>query len=247
MAEKLSDNSSDVQGTAVYSTVMKEHVLPQAGSAPAAPAAARHGAVNAVLTRALDVTLCVIALAFLAPILVLVTLLVFVTDPGPVFFAHRRIGRGGVAFPCLKFRTMVVNAEERLQALLASSAEHRAEWARDHKLKDDPRITSIGSFLRKSSLDELPQLFNILMGDMSIVGPRPIVLAEVSRYGRYFEDYCTVRPGLTGVWQISGRNDVTYRRRVAMDVAYARTKSVALDMRVILLTIPAVLKAKGSY
>lgn len=203
--------------------------------------------LDAMVARGIDVAASAMALAFLLPVLVLVAALVFITNPGPIFFAHRRIGRGGVPFPCLKFRTMAVDAEERLKAILASDPAARREWAKDHKLKNDPRITPIGSFLRKSSLDELPQLWNVLRGQMSIVGPRPIVLAEVSRYGRYFRDYCRVRPGITGMWQISGRNDVNYRRRVAMDVAYARTRNVALDLKIMVLTVPAVCAAKGSY
>ena len=123
----------------------------------------------------------------------------------------------------------------------------RAEWDQDHKLRDDPRVTALGRFLRRSSLDELPQLLNILAGEMSVVGPRPIVEAEIRRYGRYFQDYCAVKPGLTGLWQVSGRNDVTYRRRVAMDVLYCRRKSLVLDLKIITMTVPALLSARGCY
>lgn len=141
---------------------------------------------------------------------------------------------------------MAVDAEDRLQRLLATDADVRAEWAAQHKLKVDPRITPLGDFLRKSSLDELPQLFNVVFGDMELVGPRPVVQTEAARYGRRFRDYCSVRPGITGLWQVSGRSDTTYRRRVAMDVIYSRTKSAGLDVRILFATIPAVLMRKGS-
>jgi lipopolysaccharide/colanic/teichoic acid biosynthesis glycosyltransferase len=197
--------------------------------------------------RVTDVVVSLLALFFLLPLLLITALCVFVTDPGPIFFAHRRIGRGGSYFHCLKFRTMMVNAAELLDKLLAEDPVAKASWDRDHKLKDDPRVTPIGRFLRSSSLDELPQFWNVLRGDMSLVGPRPIVDGEVVRYGRYFEDYCRVRPGITGLWQVSGRNDVTYRRRVALDVVYARSQSIRLNMKIMAMTVPCVIQAKGSY
>jgi lipopolysaccharide/colanic/teichoic acid biosynthesis glycosyltransferase len=200
-----------------------------------------------IATRALDITLATIALIFLAPLMTAIAALIYILDPGPIIFAHTRIGRGGRSFPCLKFRTMVVDADVRLKHLLETSAEARDEWERDHKLRDDPRVIGIGRFLRKSSLDELPQLWNVIRGEMSLVGPRPIVVGEIARYGRYFEHYCLVRPGITGLWQVSGRNDVSYRRRVAFDVAYSRSRSFVMDMRIILFTVPSVLMQKGSY
>jgi lipopolysaccharide/colanic/teichoic acid biosynthesis glycosyltransferase len=199
------------------------------------------------LTRAIDIIVSAAALLVFAPLMLLVAVGVYLVDPGPIFFGHQRIGRNGRVFRCWKFRSMVVDAEERLAHLLANDATARAEWQRDHKLRNDPRITSFGSFLRRSSLDELPQLFNVLVGEMSLVGPRPIVPAEAYRYGRYFNTYCRVRPGITGLWQISGRNDVSYRRRVAFDVAYVRSKSVALDLKIMFLTIPRVLGGSGAY
>lgn len=204
-------------------------------------------ALSLSASRVLDVVLAVTALIFLLPLMIIIALCIFVADPGPVIFAHRRLGYGGKTFRCLKFRSMATNAEERLQELLRTSPEARAEWDRDHKLRNDPRIVGIGSFLRKSSLDELPQLFNVLTGEMSLVGPRPIVQAEVERYGRYFKHYCSVRPGITGLWQVSGRNDVSYRRRVAFDVAYSRSRSLGLNIKIIAFTLPSVLLAKGSY
>lgn len=203
--------------------------------------------VDRFLTRALDVVVSLGLIFLLAPLMITIALLVMVTDAGPVFFGHRRLGRDGRTFRCFKFRSMVSDAEARLSNLLAADSAARAEWERDHKLKNDPRITPIGAFLRRSSLDELPQLFNVLIGEMSLVGPRPIVDAERGRYGRYFSVYCQVRPGLTGLWQISGRNDVSYRRRVALDVAYARSQSFALNLKIMMMTVPSVLRAHGSY
>lgn len=197
--------------------------------------------------RTLDIGIAISAILFFGPLMIMIAVISFVADPGPIFFSQHRIGRGGRIFRCYKFRTMAINAQERLEELLSRDAVARAEWDRDHKLRNDPRIVGIGRFLRKSSLDELPQLFNVLAGDMSIVGPRPIVAAEADRYGRYFRHYCAVRPGITGLWQISGRNDVTYRRRVAFDVTYSRKLSVLMYLKVLLLTIPSVVFARGSY
>lgn len=198
------------------------------------------------MSRWLDVVLAAMLIVFLAPVLVIVAALVWVTDPGPVVFAHRRVGRDGRKFDCLKFRSMCTDAEERLRQLLDSDPDLRAAWERDHKLPRDPRVTRIGAFLRVTSLDELPQLFNVLRGDMSLVGPRPIVEAEMRRYGRYIRHYCSVKPGLTGVWQVSGRSSTTYRRRVAADVLYARVRSIELDMRILAATVPAVVTGRGS-
>ena len=203
--------------------------------------------LDKAMIRGLDIAISAVAIVVLAPLLAVIALVIWFTDPGAVVFGHKRIGQGGKTFRCFKFRSMVVDAQDRLDALLASDPVARAEWARDHKLKNDPRITAIGGFLRKSSLDELPQLFNVLMGTMSLVGPRPIVFDEVRRYGRYFDDYCAVRPGVTGLWQCSGRNDVSYRRRVAMDVTYVRSASLKLNLGLMLKTVPSVIKSRGSY
>lgn len=198
------------------------------------------------LSRPVDVMLAAAMIIFFAPLFALVAIAIFVADPGPVLFAHRRVGRNGRSFPCLKFRSMYVGAEQRLEAILKGDPALRAVWEREHKLPDDPRITRIGKFLRVTSLDELPQLFNVLKGEMSLVGPRPIVLAEVSRYGRYIRHYYAVRPGLTGLWQVSGRSSTTYRRRVAADVKYARIRSFSTDIRILAATIPAVVSGRGS-
>ena len=197
--------------------------------------------------RAFDIVASLVLLMFLTPLMLLIAILVSATDPGPAIFGHRRLGFQGHPFRCLKFRSMVVNSQERLAHLLATDASARAEWQRDHKLMNDPRITPIGAFLRKSSLDELPQIFNVLRGEMSLVGPRPIVVEEVWRYGRHFEKYVQVRPGITGLWQVSGRSKTSYRRRIAMDVAYARAQSFGFNLKILMMTIPSVLLARGSY
>ncbi len=197
--------------------------------------------------RLLDVTIAAMAIIALLPLAIILILVIKLSDPGPAVFGHARVGRNNRSFRCLKFRTMVMDAEDRLIALLTNDAVARAEWILNHKLTDDPRITRIGRFLRTTSLDELPQLWNIVRGEMSLVGPRPIVVEEVERYGRYFADYTNIRPGLTGLWQISGRSNTSYRRRVALDVAYSRSYDVKLYLRILVLTVPAVVLQRGSY
>jgi lipopolysaccharide/colanic/teichoic acid biosynthesis glycosyltransferase len=200
-----------------------------------------------MLTTTLNVVVTLALLLFLLPVMLLVALAVYMQDGGPILFAHRRIGLNGRVFHCLKFRSMAVDAEQRLAHLLATDPVARAEWELDHKLRRDPRVTPIGAFLRKSSLDELPQLLNVLRGDMSLVGPRPIVEAEVAKYGRRFRYYCAVKPGITGLWQVSGRNDTSYRTRVALDSLYAQRRHVGLDAYIIACTVPVVLAKRGSY
>lgn len=207
----------------------------------------RKVSADEVMTEGMNFALALVALVILLPVMLAVALAVFAQDGGPIVFAHRRIGRGGRYFRCLKFRSMAVDAEARLSDLLASDPAAREEWEKDHKLRNDPRVTKLGAFLRKTSLDELPQLFNVLKGEMSLVGPRPIVDAEVAKYGRRFTHYCAVKPGITGLWQVSGRNDVSYTARVAMDCIYARKRNVLMDGAIIAATVPAVLMRKGSY
>jgi lipopolysaccharide/colanic/teichoic acid biosynthesis glycosyltransferase len=209
--------------------------------------AARQRAPRLDMIRVLDVLIALIVLIFMLPAMVVVALAIKMQDGGPILFKQTRLGYGGATFKCWKFRTMVVDAEARLNALLAQSAAARLEWAADQKLRNDPRITWLGEFLRKSSLDELPQIFNVLKGEMSLVGPRPIVMGEVEKYGRWFRHYCAVRPGVTGLWQISGRNDVSYARRVMFDVAFARCRSVSLYLRILVATLPAVLPRNRDY
>ena len=197
--------------------------------------------------RGLDVLIAAIGLIFIAPLLVVLAVSVFVQDGAAPVYRQNRIGRGGRLFGCLKFRSMVPDAQDRLDQLLATDPAARLEWSVDHKLRNDPRVTTLGRFIRRTSLDELPQLVNVLAGDMSLVGPRPIVQAEAERYGTYLRHYLTVRPGITGVWQVSGRNDVSYRRRVACDVLYARRRSFKKNLLIMAATVPAVLQSRGSY
>jgi exopolysaccharide production protein ExoY len=197
--------------------------------------------------RMFDVATASLLLLFLGPLLAIIAILVSL-DGGPVIFGHSRIGTNGKLFRVLKFRTMSVDADCRLQELLDRDSLARFEWERTQKLRNDPRITTIGRFLRKSSIDELPQILNVLRGEMSIVGPRPIVQAEAARYGRYIEYYKRARPGITGLWQVNGRNDVSYRTRVALDTLYCReTSNLRTDIKILFLTIPAILFSKGSY
>jgi len=198
------------------------------------------------LIRLLDIAGALLALILAFPVMVCVALAVKLTSPGPVLFAHRRVGRHGRRFACLKFRTMAVDADAQLKALLDSDPVARAEWQTNQKLQRDPRVTSIGRFLRRTSLDELPQLFTVLWGDMSLVGPRPIVEAEIPRYGRHYAMYCRVRPGVTGLWQVQRDADTSYRRRVAFDVAFSRGRSLRLYLLILARTVPAVLSGRGA-
>jgi Undecaprenyl-phosphate galactose phosphotransferase WbaP len=211
------------------------------------PSTAKLPSFEEALSETTHFIIAMVALLFLMPLMILVAIAVFAHDGGPIIFAHRRIGKDGRSFPCLKFRSMAVDAERRLGEVLRNDPEARAEWEKDHKLRHDPRVTRLGDFLRRTSLDELPQLFNVLRGEMSLVGPRPIVTAEIAKYGKRFAHYCAVKPGITGLWQISGRNDTSYRARVAMDCIYAKTRSVGLDIAVLFFTVPAVLSRRGSY
>lgn len=208
---------------------------------PARRIAVRRGADVAWLIRVLDVSLSFCALVFLLPLLVLTALAVRAQDGGPALFRQQRIGRGGQVFDCLKFRSMSIDAEASLPDLVD------AEWNAVRKFRRDARVTPLGRVLRLSSLDELPQLLNVLKGEMSLVGPRPIVMDEATLYGRRLADYCAVRPGLTGLWQVSGRNDVPYPRRVAMDVWLVRNRTVRVYLTILARTIPAVLSRKGVY
>ena len=196
--------------------------------------------------RAFDITFSLFLIIFFAPLALIIAFLVSL-DGGPVLFGHVRVGAEGRKFCCWKFRSMYVNADEILRALLASDPEAREEFERDHKLRNDPRITRLGRLLRKTSLDELPQLFNVLTGSMSLVGPRPIVEAEIPRYGSSFRAYCDCRPGMTGLWQVMGRNNVSYGRRVQLDRIYARYSSMKTDLLILLRTVVIVLRTEGVY
>jgi Undecaprenyl-phosphate galactose phosphotransferase WbaP len=181
------------------------------------------------------------------PLMTVIAAAIKLTNPGPVFFSHRRIRRHGEFFSMWKFRTMCANSTEVLETFLEVHPEARAEWRQSHKLQNDPRVTRLGLFLRRTSLDELPQLWNVLTGSMTLVGPRPIVAAEVERYGEFFADYCMVKPGLTGLWQVSGRSRTTYPERVRLDRTYAHAWSLRADLVILARTLTAVVNQDGAY
>ena len=194
--------------------------------------------------RAIDFIGALVGLILLSPIMVIVAIAIKLEDPkGNIIFGHMRVGKDGKMFPCLKFRSMFSNAEEMKKNF---TEEQKREYAETFKLKDDPRITKVGKFIRKTSLDELPQLFNILKGDMTIVGPRPIVTDELDFYGEYEDYYKAVKPGLTGLWQVSGRSDTTYDERVALDMEYVTTRNTFKDLYIIFMTVVKVLKREGA-
>lgn len=197
--------------------------------------------------RGMDLLASAIGLAVVLPIIALISIAIVIESPGSPLFVHRRLGRWGREFGMVKFRTMVPRAEERLRELLDQHPELRREWESLHKVKDDPRITRVGRFLRKYSLDELPQLANVLLGHMSLVGPRPIVRDELERFGDRIPLVQSVRPGLTGLWVVNGRTDTAYEERVDLECSYVREWSPALDLRILLMTIPKVVRGSGAY
>jgi Undecaprenyl-phosphate galactose phosphotransferase WbaP len=200
-----------------------------------------------VLKRCCDIFLILISMPIILLVVGAVSVVVRVSSPGPVFYSHRRIRKGGAFFSMWKFRTMCVNSAEVLEDYLAQHPEARAEWNKTHKLRNDPRITRWGVFLRRYSLDELPQLWNVLMGQMSLVGPRPIVAAEVEKYGDCFDCYCRAKPGLTGLWQVSGRSELSYDERVALDCKYVEHWSLTKDFLILLRTFSSVLNQDGAF
>jgi exopolysaccharide production protein ExoY len=197
--------------------------------------------------RIVDIVLALSGIILLSPLLIMCFLVTRASSSGTVLFRHRRVGFNGRPFDCLKFRTMIADAPERLGKLLETDAAAAAEWAQCQKLRNDPRVTPIGAILRKSSLDELPQLFNVLRGDMSIVGPRPVTEDELLRYGASVNAYTACRPGITGLWQVTGRSSTSYETRVSCDAYYARKWSLSLDSKIIIITIPSVLFSKNAY
>lgn len=198
--------------------------------------------LGGLLKRIMDLVIATSALIVAAPVMIVVVLLIKVTAGGPAVFSHSRVGFGGKPFKCYKFRSMVTNSEEVLKAYLEANPDAGIEWEETHKIRDDPRVTPLGWMLRKSSLDELPQLFNIIRGDMSCVGPRPIVNDELKRYGDHVGEYLRTRPGLTGLWQVSGRSSVDYPSRVALDSQYVRNWSIWLDLAILVRTVFAVMR-----
>jgi exopolysaccharide production protein ExoY len=204
------------------------------------------GAGTAELLRVVLDRLAALLLLLVASPLMLATAWLVRRDGAPATFAHYRVGYGGRLFKCIKFRTMRPDAERILRELLARDPALREEWQRDQKLADDPRVTALGRWLRKSSLDELPQLLNVLRGEMALVGPRPITMAELPRYGAVRWQYLSVLPGITGLWQVSGRNGTSYERRVELDEQYVRTRSIWLDLRILARTVVVVLTRDGA-
>lgn len=197
--------------------------------------------------RLFDIFFSLSILTFVAPLMLLITLLIRCTSKGRAVYSHTRVGRGGKSFACYKFRTMYVDAEERLQEILKDPLKQQ-EWKEKRKLANDPRISPVGAFLRKTSLDELPQFFNVLKGDLSVVGPRPVMQDELKEhFGLSASKVLSMRPGITGIWQVSGRSDTSYQRRVTMDEVYIDTCSFMLDLKLILKTIPKMIFTKGAY
>ncbi len=203
--------------------------------------------VDRVFKEIFDVIVTTVLIILTSPLLLVLFTLVFFATKGKPFFKHQRIGIGGKPFFVYKFKTMRDDAALVLKELLESDPEAKQEWEREFKLKNDPRITKIGKFLRKTSLDELPQLLNVIRGEMSLIGPRPIIEDEVKKYKEYYSYFTAVKPGITGLWQISGRNDVDYDERVQLDVWYVRNWSVEMDITILIKTVVVVLNGKGSY
>jgi Undecaprenyl-phosphate galactose phosphotransferase WbaP len=196
--------------------------------------------------RLFDFFVAAMLLAILAPLMMVIALLLKL-EGGSVLFSHQRIGKNNRKFDCYKFRSMVPNAEQQLHQLLQHNPSLKAQWDKEHKLKDDPRISRIGAFLRRTSLDELPQLLNVLKSEMSLVGPRPIVQEELQKYGLEKSYYLMVRPGMTGLWQVSGRNDVDYETRVYLDAWYVKNWSLWYDLAILFKTIKVVFAKRGAY
>ena len=199
------------------------------------------------IKRGIDVLAALFLIVLGLPMLLWIIVRIHTSSGGPVFFLHQRVGRAGKMFPCYKFRTMAPNADALLRDLLETDPAAKLEWERDFKLKNDPRITPIGHFLRKSSMDELPQLWNVLKGDMSLVGPRPVVTDELERYGEALPFYIAHRPGITGIWQISGRNDISYTTRVQLDASYVANWTIFTDLVILLKTVKVLFGQQGGY
>ena len=197
--------------------------------------------------RFIDIFLILLSSPITIPVVAIVALIVKITSPGPIFYGHKRIGQNGKEFKCWKFRSMVVDADKQLEKILAENPEMRAEWEKDRKFTNDPRVTKIGKILRKTSIDEIPQFFNILIGEMSFVGPRPVTRPELEKYGSRADFILLAQPGLSGMWQISGRSDTGYEERITLDSYYIQNWSVWLDIWIIIKTVVVVLKGKGAY
>ncbi len=229
--------------SATGAALISHQVLLRRGAAPTRqsqqPEKPPASFASALLIRALDILVALAALVVAVPMMALIALAIKLLDRGPVFSIQQRIGQGGTVFGFIRFRSIAVDSEQRLRRLLEADPDAQGEWARYRRLRRDPRFTPLGQFLRRSSLDELPQLFNVLRGEMSLVGPRPIAPAEAGHYGRYFDIYCSLKPGLTGLWQVKRRHHVSYRCRMAHDRAYARSRSLGLNLRILALAVPS--------
>jgi len=200
------------------------------------------------IKRIFDIVFSLSILVLFLPVFAMIALIVAITSKGAIVYAHSRVGRGGKKFGCYKFRSMYFDADKRLEELLKNNPELKKEWEKNFKLKNDPRITPIGSFLRKTSLDEFPQFWNVLKGDLSVVGPRPVIQDEIVKYyGDKAAFVLSIRPGLTGLWQVSGRSNTSYDVRVLLDEEYINKQSLALDIKLVLKTIPAMLTSRGAY
>ncbi len=222
-------------------TIPFEVISQEPSSLPAVEIIRNQSRYGRTLKRIGDIIFSLLILAIGSPIFILIGILVKLSSPGSVFYIQKRVGRNYKEFGCIKFRTMYKNADESLPNLLEKYPLMRKEFEKDFKLRQDPRITKLGRFLRRSSLDELPQFFNVLKGEMSVVGPRPIVSNEINKYSLFMEEVISVRPGLTGLWQVSGRNNLSYKKRVELDLIYARNRNFILDLEIIILTLGVLL------
>ena len=222
-------------------TIPYEVISKEPSSLPAVEIIRNQSRSGRTLKRIGDIVFSLIVLTLGSPIFILIGILVKLSSPGSVFYIQKRVGRNYREFGCIKFRTMYKDADDLLPNLLEKYPLMRKEFEKDFKLRQDPRITKLGRFLRRSSLDELPQFFNVLKGEMSVVGPRPIVSNEIIKYSLFMEEVISVRPGLTGLWQVSGRNNLSYKKRVELDLLYARNRNFLLDLEIIILTIGVLL------
>ena len=222
-------------------TIPYEVISKEPSSLPAVEIIRNQSRSGRTLKRIGDIVFSLIVLTLGSPIFILIGILVKLSSPGSVFYIQKRVGRNYREFGCIKFRTMYKDADDLLPNLLEKYPLMRKEFEKDFKLRQDPRITKLGRFLRRSSLDELPQFFNVLKGEMSVVGPRPIVINEITKYSLFMDEVISVRPGLTGLWQVSGRNNLSYKKRVELDLFYARNRNFLLDLEIIILTLGVLL------
>ena len=242
LAQELhSQRSSNVKEFQMVPTAAHELLL-----AMRRPKSGRSHALTEQFNLRMNQLAAAVLLLLLGPLMLVIAVMIMRKDGAPVLFGHYRVGHQGRLFRCLKFRSMFRNSEQMLSDILATDPAARAEWERDQKLTNDPRITPIGNFLRRTSLDELPQLINVLRGEMSLVGPRPITVGELTRYGRVRWHYLSVRPGMTGLWQVSGRNNTSYAERVALDEAYIDSRSLMGDITILFKTVKVVLARDGA-